>query len=319
MPSDIILESRGRVTIDCSVLFVRNHLQPSSRMQLSDKLLAVPRVRCDELFFDQMQAGTFIADSGNVVEGLVKVFGKGDDSDDRPSFEIDGHTKRILLRDSSHIQFDNSTSPMIYMFPSGGSQRERAVLAHSPNHTNWGLMYDDIKDSFIFRSEGNPNLFIGATRGARDVPRVGIGTDNPQFELHVEGTAKATTFDTLSDARCKEDIRPLVDAIHVVQQLNGVRYRWKTECSDDTSEQLGLIAQDVQQVVPEIVHEAGDNTLSVNYNGITPILVEAIKSQQDEINELRAERNALQTRLDQLEDKMDQLLGSLSSQGSLTT
>ena len=69
-------------------------------------------------------------------------------------------------------------------------------------------------------------------------------------------------------------------------QIDGKRYVMKTDTSD---QKIGLLAQDVQAVFPELVKEANneEGTLSVNYQGLIPVLINAIKEQQQEINELK--------------------------------
>ena len=59
--------------------------------------------------------------------------------------------------------------------------------------------------------------------------------------------------------------------------------------SQESIEKIGLLAQDIQKIFPELVKESGDGkgTLSINYQGLIPILINAIKEQQMELNQLR--------------------------------
>lgn len=97
------------------------------------------------------------------------------------------------------------------------------------------------------------------------------------------GRLNATHFNSLSDANKKENIAPVRDAINTVSLLNGVSFNWK-----DTGERsLGVIAQEVEAIVPEIVSTDARGEKSVNYDGIIPLLIESIKTLKQEIEELK--------------------------------
>lgn len=83
------------------------------------------------------------------------------------------------------------------------------------------------------------------------------------------GTLTATNFDSSSDLNKKENIVPITNAMEKVEQLNGVHFTWKQSGLPSA----GIIAQDLQKVMPELVSK----DMSVSYNGIIGVLVEAIK------------------------------------------
>jgi len=103
------------------------------------------------------------------------------------------------------------------------------------------------------------------------------------------GTLSATVFTSLSDRTQKEDIRPIENAIEIVNQLTGVRYNWKNNTNKPS---IGLIAQDVEEVIPEVVVEMADGLKSVSYGNIVAVLIEAIKEQHVRIEELEDRLNA---------------------------
>jgi hypothetical protein len=86
-----------------------------------------------------------------------------------------------------------------------------------------------------------------------------------------------------SDARLKTNVQTIVDPIGSVQSLRGVTY----ERIDSGKKSLGVIAQEVQAVLPELVVEAEDGTLGVAYGNMVGVLIEAIKEQQKQIDALR--------------------------------
>ena len=97
--------------------------------------------------------------------------------------------------------------------------------------------------------------------------------------LTVAGTVTAN-----SDIRLKTNIETISDALNKVLNLRGVIY----DRIDSGERQIGVIAQEVEAVVPELVHE-NDGTKSVAYSNMVAVLIEAIKEQQVQINELRDE------------------------------
>lgn len=119
---------------------------------------------------------------------------------------------------------------------------------------------------------------------------VGINTLNASYTLDVNGTIRGTNVSP-SDRRFKQDVRPLAGALAGVQRLRGVRYHWNAlgvqHGGAAGAEQLGLLAQEVEQVYPELVSTDAQGYKAVNYAQLAPVLIEAIK-------ELKAENAALQ-------------------------
>jgi hypothetical protein len=92
-----------------------------------------------------------------------------------------------------------------------------------------------------------------------------------------------------SDKRLKENIKPIESALDKAMKLQGVTFDWKESDSLlDIKEDIGFIAQDVQKVVPELVRENNNGMLSMRHQGITPILLEAIKELKAEIDLLKS-------------------------------
>jgi len=87
-----------------------------------------------------------------------------------------------------------------------------------------------------------------------------------------------------SDKRVKENINTIENALDKVKALRGVTYN-RTD-NEDKSEKIGVIAQEIQEVLPQVVHEQEDGMLGVSYGNIVAVLIEAIKEQQKQIDEL---------------------------------
>jgi len=98
--------------------------------------------------------------------------------------------------------------------------------------------------------------------------------------------------DTLpsSDINLKKNITPIKNSLDKILQLSGYEFDFidKKYYGYLKQHQIGLIAQEVQKVIPEIVGKTSDGTLGVSYQHLTAVLIEAIKEQQEQINELKA-------------------------------
>ena len=114
----------------------------------------------------------------------------------------------------------------------------------------------------------------------------GINNNSPTSKLDVVGDAKisgvvtATDFDATSDIRLKTNVQPIEDPIAKVIQIEGVSFNWKK----DNRPALGVIADQVEKVLPQLVH--GDDPKTVNYNGLVGLLIEVVKDQQKQIDTL---------------------------------
>jgi len=134
---------------------------------------------------------------------------------------------------------------------------------------------------------------------------VGIGV-TPSYKLDVNGNVHATSFPTSSDVRFKKNITPLENSLEKIKKLQGVKYEWNEFINSrrDGYELnvpiIGLVAQDVEKVVPEIVgswklSDDCQDARSIDYPRLIPLLIEAIKEQQNQIDELKNEIKSLKS------------------------
>jgi hypothetical protein len=133
--------------------------------------------------------------------------------------------------------------------------------------------------------------------------RMGIMRSPTSYTLEVGGTiwANGSTISAgstvWSDARYKYDIIPLSGSLEDVLKMEGVRYQWRRSEFPDLNfpegEQIGVIAQEMEKIVPQVVYTGPDGYKSVSYEKLVPVLIEAIKEQQKQIDELKAMLNQL--------------------------
>lgn len=121
---------------------------------------------------------------------------------------------------------------------------------------------------------------------------IGMGTTSPAYRLQVgnagDGTeARANAWNTLSDRSLKRNLVTIHDAVEKVNRINGYYFHW--ENGTDTRRQVGVVAQEVEDVLPEIVSRDNNGLKSLDYGKLVPLLVEAIKEQQRTITELTEE------------------------------
>jgi hypothetical protein len=98
-------------------------------------------------------------------------------------------------------------------------------------------------------------------------------------------------FGSPSDKSLKENIKPINNALDKVKNLKGVTFKWKEAGLTNLKEDIGFIAQDVQEVLPELVRENEDGKLSLRDKGIIPMLVEAVKELSAEVESLKKQLN----------------------------
>jgi hypothetical protein len=113
--------------------------------------------------------------------------------------------------------------------------------------------------------------------------------------LQLRGDGNATLMGVLtenSDARLKKDIHPISGALSKLVQLSGYTYFWKASNRDSTL-QTGVLAQEVEKVLPELVKKDDKGILSVNYSGLIPVLIQSVKEQKEMIDSQADELKSL--------------------------
>jgi len=139
--------------------------------------------------------------------------------------------------------------------------------------TNFNVQYNNAGNL-----DGAPDFIYSGSK---------VGVNNSvsdlTYNLEVSGSIRAS--DALlsnSDERLKENIYPIDNALSRVGQIEGVYFNWNNK----TERQVGVIAQQVEKVLPEVVSEDKDSYLSVDYSKLVPLLFEAINEQSSIIMDL---------------------------------
>jgi hypothetical protein len=174
------------------------------------------------------------------------------------------------------LHLKKSSGAPILRLEAPASELARIELGDGSNYAHISSR-PDMSDGLMFYENGAANTVM---RGGN----VGIGDTSPSYKLDVNGTIRATN-DVIadSDIRLKSEIKPITNAVDTVKALSGKSY------IKDDKPSIGLIAQEVEEVMPFMVHTASDEmgTKSVNYQNMVALLIEAVKEQQEQIDELK--------------------------------
>ena len=195
-----------------------------------------------------------------------------------------------------------------YVYRNGEWNLIKSVSTNDQNSYEWvrilvsfytgSINWRDVKvyvDNNHYRGLEYRSNFAGIVRAATDV-RAPIFYDSANTAYLFDGAATGTSINVAgsiiaagnvtaySDIRLKSNIKPIENAINKVRQINGVTYDRK----ENNKRHTGVIAQDVLRVLPEAVEGSEEGMYSVAYGNMVGLLIEAIKEQQSEIDELKA-------------------------------
>jgi hypothetical protein len=212
-------------------------------------------------------------------------------------------------RDGSYLQVDgnlevnNGATTTLSVRGSGSGQAKIWARCSSQGTGMVMVSQDDNHGGGIEYNGDNSPATTGAGADYIALFRVASGTyswtarnaySSNDWEFRGNVTAYA------SDERLKENITPINNAVEKVKQLRGVTFDWKDDCEDKgfmptMKHETGVIAQEVQKVIPDAAVPApfDEDYLTVKHEKIIPVLIEAVKEQQEQIEELKSIINTL--------------------------
>ena len=242
--------------------------------------------------------------------GAGDYFGIEDATRERIIFRLDAGapTNSLYLNDDGNLGLGTNDPVVAIHILNGNSPTLRLDQDGSSGFTSqtWDIgghesefFIRDVTNASVkpFRIEpGAPtNTFYISNEG-----KVGIGfssTPTVEQELHVDGNvAISGSILPVSDVRLKKDIKTIKNGLETIQQLHPTTYHFRTEQFDDmtlpTELQYGFIAQELEQILPELVTNSNNpdknkNFKRVNYTALIPFLVKGMQEQQEEIEVLK--------------------------------
>jgi hypothetical protein len=222
----------------------------------------------------------------NVADDIVANFGAG--SDGRIFFEnsenefhvrVPGGSGKLTLGAGAPVQItneDGNTNRAV--FTSNGATITGIATATAFKVGAAISITDGAISATRFHGDGSNLTGIDATTLTDSGGDIKIQA-NPNG-IVITGIATATDFDSTSDVRLKTNIHVVDGALDKVNRLRGVSFDWK----ESGKSSYGVIAQELEVVLPELVH--GDDPKRVNYNGIIGVLIESIKELSARVDEL---------------------------------
>jgi len=202
----------------------------------------------------------------------------------------------ITAQDAATLYFQTNATTRAY-FQSDGTMVMSGALLVGRNTTGSNVNTNNDTGSFSVRGDGSNAASMSFHRTGAYAINMGLGTD-AVFRIggwsassncfQMDGSGNLTMLGNVtaySDARIKKDVETIGSALDLVSKMRGVRYTR----IDSGKRGVGVIAQEMLEVVPEVVQQGvgDDDTLSVAYGNLVGVLIEAIKELRAEIVELK--------------------------------
>ncbi len=189
---------------------------------------------------------------------------------------------------SNTIQLGRTGGEDRVIAPGGIALRDGSLRLREPNDTNHSIGYDSAVDGIRFAAFGGFRWFNSRlSRIQMDLTTAG--------DLFIVGS-----YRQISDARYKTDVQTLTGALDTIGRLRGVTFNWKSEQNDNRRTQIGFIAQEIEEVLPSLVSTDENGYKSISYPNVVPVLVEAFKEQQSQIE---AQKAQIKEQKQQLQDQ----------------
>ena len=201
--------------------------------------------------------------------------------------------KLHVKSNGSIFRLEGTDHAYMEWYPQGASTRFGWFGYPSASATDLTISSQYATGSLVFNTNSAERIRINSAG------YVGIGTNNPTVSLQVAGDIIANSIAGSSDKRFKTNIFPIEKPLQKVLQLRGVTFDWKTQDFPSRmfseNRAVGFIAQEVEQVLPEVVQteKTVEGYKSVQYDKVVALLVEAIKEQQKQIENLKIQLNKL--------------------------
>jgi trimeric autotransporter adhesin len=263
----LVVRNNGRMGLD-------NANDPLYRLSITDNNLGIDRPAANTMaFYTNGTERLRLTGNGRVGIGLTN-----------PGAPLEVSNENAMVR----ITNPTGGTTGIEFLRSGGGDDWRL-------HNTAGVMTLSQSSNDLSTVTDLYGFTVGSFRPATD-NSVSLGVSNRRWSsvFATNGTIQT------SDARLKENIQPLNYGLQTVAQLRPVSYRWKDNPAGDAH--LGFLAQEMQALIPEAVHDAGNGQpLGMQYSELIPVLVKAIQEQEALMESIKATIEKLNARIEILE------------------
>jgi hypothetical protein len=190
-------------------------------------------------------------------------------------------TERMTILGGSGNVGIGTGSPGYRLTIAGGSSAQPFYSSYSPSNDYAYGLQSDVETSY-----SHSKILLGTWNGTNE------------FYVYANGQIYGYGYNKLSDRRVKNNITPLTNSLARVLKLQGVTYYYNKPYGDADVKYMGLIAQDVQKVVPEVVMNTDTSgLLAVQYQNLTALLIEAIKEEDSIIKIQKLRMDSLQNQI----------------------
>ena len=274
----MVIENGGNVGIGT--------ISPTEKLEVNGSIRVKPFIPSSVPTLAGESAGIF----GGASDGFIGMYANTD-ATNGGCIEVSGNDS---IGNPGGVEVILGTHGLFQVHRWNGNTYENLfTLSQNDSTANVGIGGDGTPDfnlevignlSVSSSANADGDLFMVTTAG-----KVGIGTTAPGENLHVKGNVKATSFIETSDRSLKQDIEPLQNSLDKIKQLEGVSFKWK----ENSEESIGLIANDVEGIYPEIVSTGDSGLKALEYGNFIAPLIEAIKEQQEQIEKMQKEIDEL--------------------------
>jgi hypothetical protein len=203
---------------------------------------------------------------------------------------------KMKVFDEKNLLLGNSTEDLYFQVsPSATVANEKLSVVNTVGTAADSISINSVAGGLTFTAGGAVNVATNSNTGAVNIGTLGnrtitmgVNSGTSKIVLDAVDVIATNGFTASSDIRLKENFESIPNALELVSQLNGLYYTWKKDAGADKPRKLGFIAQEIEKVIPELVKTDSEGMKSVDYIGVVPVLVEALKNQQKQIDELKA-------------------------------
>ncbi len=263
-----------------------------------------PRVTVDVPNNLDVQGGLYLGRTG-AYNGTIN-------TDDSLFINIDANNDQVNSRFQIGTNSPNSTggaTPLLTVIDNGNVGIGTTTPQRKLEVTGSAKISDKIGTFGFDPNSGYPYLWGGGvhTWDVYAEGSVGVGTSGSLTAyMSRDGAISAVRYNTTSDARYKEDIKTLDGSLEKISLLRGVTYNWADK-SRGKDRQVGVIAQEVEQVFPELVSTNEQGFKSVEYSKLVAPLIEAVKELKAQNDQLASENQSLKSSLNDIMARLDAL------------
>jgi hypothetical protein len=187
---------------------------------------------------------------------------------DNNYFKIYGNTRQVVMRTDGTTQYSNNGAyPFVWLY--NGDDASKRLMILNTSGQIWGKAYGWLHDYFLPMSGGTI-------------------TGNLTVEGTIYGEGDVIAYHS-SDAKFKDNLKPIENALEKTLSLTGYEFDWNNKQDVHQGHDVGVVAQEVEQVLPEIVETRSDDSKAVRYEKIIPLLIQSIKELTEQVEHLKSQ------------------------------